>query len=159
MQERLTTQIADSLMEILEARGAIVVIEAEHLCMTMRGVRKPGAKTITSAIRGVHAQRGHPLRGDEPDHARHPLTRAVARETRSARDGVGYAETSLGYGGCGRGAPPGRRPCRPVAHCPVARGDGTPRLLSAPAEPPARAVPARRPSECAGGAPPRRRTE
>ncbi len=53
VQERLTTQIADSLMEILEARGAIVVIEAEHLCMTMRGVRKPGAKTITSAIRGT----------------------------------------------------------------------------------------------------------
>jgi GTP cyclohydrolase IA len=52
VQERLTTQVADSLMEILEARGAIVVIEAEHLCMTMRGVRKPGAKTITSAIRG-----------------------------------------------------------------------------------------------------------
>jgi GTP cyclohydrolase I len=52
VQERLTTQIADSLMEILEARGVIVVIEAEHLCMTMRGVRKPGSKTITSAIRG-----------------------------------------------------------------------------------------------------------
>jgi GTP cyclohydrolase I len=52
VQERLTTQIADSLMEILQARGAIVVIEAEHLCMTMRGVRKPGSKTITSAIRG-----------------------------------------------------------------------------------------------------------
>jgi GTP cyclohydrolase IA len=53
VQERLTTQIADSLMEILQARGVIVVIEAEHLCMTMRGVRKPGAKTITSAIRGI----------------------------------------------------------------------------------------------------------
>ena len=53
VQERLTTQIADSLMEILEARGAIVVIEAEHLCMTMRGVKKPGSKTITSAIRGT----------------------------------------------------------------------------------------------------------
>lgn len=52
VQERLTTQIADSLMDILEAQGAIVVIEAEHLCMTMRGVRKPGSKTITSAIRG-----------------------------------------------------------------------------------------------------------
>ena len=52
MQERLTTQIADSLMEILEPRGVIVVIECEHLCMTMRGVRKPGAKTITSAVRG-----------------------------------------------------------------------------------------------------------
>jgi GTP cyclohydrolase IA len=53
VQERLTTQIADSLMEILHARGVIVVIEAEHLCMTMRGARKPGAKTITSAIRGI----------------------------------------------------------------------------------------------------------
>jgi GTP cyclohydrolase I len=52
VQERLTTQIADSLMEILEARGVIVVIEAEHLCMTMRGVRKAGARTITSAVRG-----------------------------------------------------------------------------------------------------------
>lgn len=53
VQERLTTQIADSLMEILEARGVIVVIEAEHLCMTMRGVRKTGARTITSAVRGI----------------------------------------------------------------------------------------------------------
>ena len=53
VQERLTTQVADSLMEVLEARGVIVVIEAEHLCMTMRGVRKPGSKTITSAIRGI----------------------------------------------------------------------------------------------------------
>jgi GTP cyclohydrolase I len=52
VQERLTTQIADALMRILEARGVIVVIEAEHLCMTMRGVRKAGARTITSAIRG-----------------------------------------------------------------------------------------------------------
>jgi GTP cyclohydrolase I len=52
VQERLTTQVADSLMEILEARGVIVVIEAEHLCMTMRGVRKAGARTITSAVRG-----------------------------------------------------------------------------------------------------------
>jgi GTP cyclohydrolase I len=53
VQERLTTQIADSLMEILQARGAIVVVEAEHLCMTMRGVRKPGSKTVTSAVRGA----------------------------------------------------------------------------------------------------------
>ena len=52
VQERLTTQIADALMSILEARGALVVIEAEHLCMTMRGVKKPGSKTLTSAIRG-----------------------------------------------------------------------------------------------------------
>ncbi len=53
VQERLTTQIADALIDILEAKGAIVVIEAEHLCMTMRGVRKPGSRTITSAIRGI----------------------------------------------------------------------------------------------------------
>jgi GTP cyclohydrolase I len=53
VQERLTTQIADSLLHVLGAQGVIVVIEAEHLCMTMRGVRKPGAKTITSAIRGT----------------------------------------------------------------------------------------------------------
>jgi GTP cyclohydrolase I len=53
VQERLTTQIADALMQILDARGVIVVIEAEHLCMTMRGVKKAGARTITSAVRGI----------------------------------------------------------------------------------------------------------
>jgi GTP cyclohydrolase IA len=52
VQERLTTQIADALGAALEARGVIVVLEAEHLCMTMRGVRKAGARTITSAVRG-----------------------------------------------------------------------------------------------------------
>ena len=52
VQERLTTQVADAIFEILEPRGVIVVIEAEHLCMTMRGVRKAGARTITSAVRG-----------------------------------------------------------------------------------------------------------
>lgn len=52
VQERLTGQIADALMENLEPRGAIVVIEAEHLCMSMRGVAKTGTKTITSAVRG-----------------------------------------------------------------------------------------------------------
>jgi GTP cyclohydrolase I len=52
VQERLTTQIADALVKRLEPTGVIVVIEAEHLCMTMRGVRKPGAKTVTSAVRG-----------------------------------------------------------------------------------------------------------
>jgi GTP cyclohydrolase I len=52
VQERLTTQVADSLVRILEARGAIVVIEAEHMCMSVRGIRKPGSKTITSAVRG-----------------------------------------------------------------------------------------------------------
>jgi GTP cyclohydrolase IA len=52
IQERLTTQIAESLCRLLEPAGVMVVIEAEHLCMTMRGVRKPGAKTLTSAVRG-----------------------------------------------------------------------------------------------------------
>lgn len=53
VQERLTTQVADSLMEVLAPQGVIVVMEAEHLCMTMRGVRKAGARTITSAVRGT----------------------------------------------------------------------------------------------------------
>lgn len=53
VQERLTSQVADRLMERLVPRGALVVIEAEHLCMSMRGVRKPGALTVTSAVRGI----------------------------------------------------------------------------------------------------------
>src|SRR6202451_3493343 len=53
VQERMTSQIADSLLDTLEPRGVIVVVEAEHLCMSMRGVRKPGARTVTSAVRGV----------------------------------------------------------------------------------------------------------
>ncbi|WP_455566098.1 GTP cyclohydrolase I FolE [Oerskovia jenensis] len=52
VQERLTTQIADALVEHLEPRGVIVVVECEHLCMSMRGVRKPGSRTVTSAVRG-----------------------------------------------------------------------------------------------------------
>ena len=53
VQERMTSQIADALMEILAPRGVIVVLECEHLCMAMRGVRKPGATTVTSAVRGI----------------------------------------------------------------------------------------------------------
>jgi GTP cyclohydrolase I len=53
LQERLTSQIADTLMETLDPLGVMVVIEAEHMCMTMRGVKKAGSKTITSAVRGV----------------------------------------------------------------------------------------------------------
>jgi len=52
VQERLTSQIADALVEFLDPAGAIVVIECEHLCMSMRGVRKPGSRTVTSAVRG-----------------------------------------------------------------------------------------------------------
>lgn len=53
VQERLTTQVADALEQRLSPRGVIVVVEAEHLCMSMRGVRKPGARTVTSAVRGA----------------------------------------------------------------------------------------------------------
>jgi GTP cyclohydrolase IA len=53
VQERMTSQIADALFKVLEPRGVLVVIEAEHLCMAMRGVRKPGALTVTSAVRGI----------------------------------------------------------------------------------------------------------
>jgi GTP cyclohydrolase IA len=53
VQERLTTQIADAIVEVLQPRGAFVLIEAEHLCMSMRGVRKPGTLTLTSAVRGL----------------------------------------------------------------------------------------------------------
>lgn len=53
MQERLTAQVADCLDERLDPLGVLVVIEAEHLCMSMRGVRKPGARTVTSAVRGI----------------------------------------------------------------------------------------------------------
>ena len=52
LQERLTAQVADALMDDLHAKGAIVMVQAEHMCMSMRGVRKPGAKTVTSAVRG-----------------------------------------------------------------------------------------------------------
>lgn len=52
VQERLTSQVADALVDVLHPRGVLVVIECEHLCMSMRGVRKPGARTVTSAVRG-----------------------------------------------------------------------------------------------------------
>jgi GTP cyclohydrolase IA len=53
VQERLTTQIAETLVAGLDPTGVVVVLEAEHLCMTMRGVKKPGARTVTSAVRGI----------------------------------------------------------------------------------------------------------
>jgi len=52
VQERMTSQIADALMERLQPRGVVVVVECEHLCMAMRGIRRPGTRTITSAVRG-----------------------------------------------------------------------------------------------------------
>ena len=57
LQERLTSQIADAMMKALEPRGVAVILEAEHLCMTMRGIRKPGSKMVTSAMRGLFRQR------------------------------------------------------------------------------------------------------
>ena len=53
VQERITSQVADTMMRVLEPRGVLVVLEAEHLCMSMRGVNKPGAVTVTSAVRGL----------------------------------------------------------------------------------------------------------
>ena len=53
VQERLTTQVADAIQAVLEPQGVLVVVEAEHLCMSMRGVRKPGTTTVTSAVRGL----------------------------------------------------------------------------------------------------------
>ncbi len=52
VQERLTSQVADALVEVLNPKGVLVVVECEHLCMSMRGVRKPGSRTVTSAVRG-----------------------------------------------------------------------------------------------------------
>ena len=53
VQERLTSQVADSIMKYLQPQGCIVIVEAEHLCMSMRGVKKPGHSTITSGVRGI----------------------------------------------------------------------------------------------------------
>lgn len=53
VQERMTAQIADAIMDRLQPQGVVVVVEAEHLCMTMRGAKKPGAKTVTSVLRGI----------------------------------------------------------------------------------------------------------
>ena len=56
LQERITSTIADSIVETLTPHGVMVVVEAEHMCMTMRGVKKPGSKTVTSAVRGTFRQ-------------------------------------------------------------------------------------------------------
>lgn len=59
IQEQLTAQIADALMEHLRPRGVMVMLEAEHMCMTMRGVKKPGTQTVTVAVRGAFAKEPH----------------------------------------------------------------------------------------------------
>jgi GTP cyclohydrolase IA len=71
VQERLTSQVADAMTEILNPAGVLVVVDAEHLCMSMRGVRKPGARTVTSAVRGQ---------------LRDPATRAEAMALLNLRD-------------------------------------------------------------------------
>ena len=53
LQERIAKTIADSIVEVLDPYGVVVILEAEHMCMTMRGIKKPGSKTITSAVRGI----------------------------------------------------------------------------------------------------------
>jgi GTP cyclohydrolase I len=58
IQERLTNQIADSIEKEINALGVVVIINAEHLCMSMRGVKKPGANTITSSVRGIFTSNG-----------------------------------------------------------------------------------------------------
>lgn len=58
IQEQMTGQIADAIMEYLQPQGVMVLVEAEHMCMTMRGVKKPGSKTVTSAARGVFSECG-----------------------------------------------------------------------------------------------------
>jgi GTP cyclohydrolase IA len=70
LQERMTTQVADAMVEVVGARGVIVVIDCEHLCMSMRGVRKVGSRTVTSAVRGQ---------------LRNPATRAEAMSLINAR--------------------------------------------------------------------------
>jgi GTP cyclohydrolase I len=72
VQERLTTQVADAMTEVAGARGVIVVVECQHLCMAMRGVRKPGSRAVTSAVRGQ---------------LRNPATRAEAMSLILARSG------------------------------------------------------------------------
>jgi len=58
LQERLTSQVADAMMKVLSPMGVLVIFEAEHMCMTIRGVRKPGSLTVTSAVRGIFEKSG-----------------------------------------------------------------------------------------------------
>jgi GTP cyclohydrolase I len=79
LQERITSTVADTLTERLAPRGVLVVIEAEHFCMTMRGIRKPGAVTVTSAVRGImRKDAGAPAAGGGRGRGRPPPPRPRA---------------------------------------------------------------------------------
>ena len=140
VQERLTTQVADALMRILEARGVIVVIEAEHLCMTMRGVRKAGARTITSAVRGImhHAATRAEAMALISSRPLRPLTPGLA-QLRTARRLMGVVNvTPDSFSDGGRWATPPPR-SRTGASC----WPTGPTSSTSAASPPARAPPAR----------------
>jgi len=99
LQERLTAQVADALHRRLGAKGAIVVVEADHLCMTVRGVQKPGSVTVTSAVRGRHLRQrpSHPPGGHKP-HNRATLASFVER--RGPHRSLGSCPCRVA---CGRG--------------------------------------------------------
>ena len=100
VQERLTSQVADAVMRQLNPRGVIVVVEAEHLCMAMRGVRKPGARTMTSAVRGI-------FKSD-------PRTRAEAMSLILGRPGPGDDAAGRLAGRAGSRGPAAGRVAGPV---------------------------------------------
>ena len=91
LQERLTSQVADCILETLKPDGVAVVVEAEHLCLSLRGVKKPGSRVVTSAMRGQFAaQRPQPLRSSSPwcraSSDRHALYRFEREDLDSLRD-------------------------------------------------------------------------
>jgi hypothetical protein len=94
VQERVTAQVADALMAKLEPRGAIVVVEAEHLCMSMRGVQKPAPAPSPPPAGASSRLGGHPGRGDEPDPRAPEVWRKRLRASRSAAPGVGVGNVT-----------------------------------------------------------------
>ena len=104
VQERLTTQVAETLVRVLRPRGVMVVIECEHLCMSVRGVRKPGSRTVTSAMRGQ--LRDAATRAEAMSLIHGPLTRR-ARGRRPWHRPVSRRDRRL-TAGCRAPARPGR---------------------------------------------------